>query len=203
MYRVGFACASANIWFLSLLAAPTMAQGKAGDYIEVTKWVSEVVFGDRIQRLGEFSTQDEAEMCSKKWNDENPRNNGLTRERQVKERRYLPRPAAPNNQPDSPSKPPRIPGEPVPATLAGSSFSGSESLNGYGSLTFKFLDGQRVIMSDARETVQGRWEKAGGNTVYLYFYNDKCIYRGSLTGNLLQGTARSPNAFWSWSVRLQ
>jgi hypothetical protein len=92
---------------------------------------------------------------------------------------------------------------PRPPRLIGSSFSGSEDLNGYGKLTFHFVDAKHVTMYDARNTVQGRWEPGGGNTVYLYFYNDQCVYRGTLTGNTLSGTARSANALWSWKTTLR
>jgi hypothetical protein len=99
-------------------------------------------------------------------------------------------------------KPP-APAPPRPAPLVGWTFSGSENLNGYGNLTFKFLDDRSVVIYDAKDTVQGRWERGGGNTVYLYFYNDQCAYRGTVTGNTLSGTARSPNSVWSWSTTLR
>lgn len=76
---------------------------------------------------------------------------------------------------------------------------GSENLQGFGRLEFRFLDKQRVLMVDAQANVTGTWYQ-NGNTVTLTFYNGNCYYAGTISGNRLSGRATAGKTGFDWSV---
>jgi hypothetical protein len=92
-----------------------------------------------------------------------------------------------------------------PSSLAGSTWSGSENLGGFGKLTFVFKDQQNAIMVDAKATVGGTYVVNGSN-VTIRFKN--CVYTGTLNGNVLTGSAQytegqGSNFTWTWNVAMQ
>jgi hypothetical protein len=91
----------------------------------------------------------------------------------------------------------------TPGTFAGSTWSGSENLGGFGKLTFVFKDAKKAIMVDAKSTVEGSYEVKGQN-ITIRFGN--CVYNGTINGNVLSGTAQytSQNSpTWAWNVAMQ
>jgi hypothetical protein len=86
-----------------------------------------------------------------------------------------------------------------PRPLAGSSFSGSETLSGYSNLTFDLNNGGSATMHDADGTVGGTWRQSG-NQVTLTFYNGNVVYTGTWNGNALSGSATNGQRTWSWSL---
>lgn len=217
---VRFRCAlsaSLALGFVALAAASAHAQGS----ITVTKWGIRYHYQSGQTDVDErdFDSKEDAIAAAEKYMAANNRpevsNPGAYVTRYVPSSFpvtiTLPRGAPPREQPSLtlPTRPGGNRPMPAPAPavrpvkLPGSTFTGSENLNGYGALTFEFLDERRVIMKDAKERVEGRWEQAGGGTIYLYFYNDQCVYRGELTGNVLRGTARSGPSLWSWNGRIR
>ncbi len=89
----------------------------------------------------------------------------------------------------------------APARAGGSlngTWSGSETLGGYGRLTFRFSGGS-VQMIDAKDVVNGSYSHSGGQ-VTLSFYNNNVIYRGTVSGNSMSGSATNGRVNWSWSV---
>lgn len=85
-------------------------------------------------------------------------------------------------------------------TVAGTVWSGTESLSGFGTLTFEFHGDAKAVMIDAQATVNGNWSQAG-NQVTITFQN--CVYVGRIQGNVLSGNARYTEGDprdWTFSV---
>jgi hypothetical protein len=92
-----------------------------------------------------------------------------------------------------------------PAALPGSEWSGEENLRGFGKLTFRFQDEEKVLMIDAQSEVQGSYTQVGP-AVRIQFRN--CSYEGTIVGNTFQGSARftegqGTGVTWIFSVQLQ
>ena len=87
-------------------------------------------------------------------------------------------------------------------------WAGSETLPGYGKLSFAMYPGGRVIMVDARDTLEGIWRKQD-NEYTLSFSNGSVVYTGTVNGATLSGTANAPGArqeamrSWNWTVTQQ
>jgi hypothetical protein len=87
-------------------------------------------------------------------------------------------------------------------------FAGSETLPGYGKLSFAMYSNGRAIMTDAQSTAEGIWRQQG-NQFTLSFANGSVIYTGVLNGATISGTATSPGArqeatkTWNWTVQQQ
>jgi hypothetical protein len=83
--------------------------------------------------------------------------------------------------------------------LAGSTWTGRETLVGYGALTFEFEDSGNVTMIDAKETVPGTY-KRNGQSITLSFFGGQAIYSGRINGKTMSGTARNAARNWNWQV---
>ncbi len=87
-------------------------------------------------------------------------------------------------------------------------FAGSETLPGYGKLSFALYSNGRVIMEDAKSSVDGIWRQQGTQFT-LSFSNGSVVYTGTLNGSTLSGSATSPSArqdaplLWTWTVQQQ
>lgn len=87
-------------------------------------------------------------------------------------------------------------------------FAGRESLPGFGNLSFSMYSNGRAVMVDAKSTTEGIWRQQG-NQVTLSFVNGSIVYTGTLNGNVISGTATSPNSrqqarqSWQWTVQQQ
>ena len=100
---------------------------------------------------------------------------------------------------------------PVAKTLpkeAPKRFAGTETLPGYGKLSFAMYSDGRVVMVDAKSTTEGIWRQQGAQYT-LSFSNGSVIYTGMLNGTTMSGNATSPSArqesvqSWTWTVRQQ
>jgi hypothetical protein len=78
---------------------------------------------------------------------------------------------------------------------------GSEDLEGYGRLEFQFYSGGRVVMIDARETVDGTFSRSG-DSITLSFPG-VATYSGYIRGNNMSGTGRDDKGTWNFSVQYQ
>jgi hypothetical protein len=92
-----------------------------------------------------------------------------------------------------------------PTALPGSEWTGEENLQGFGKLTFRFLDEEKVLMIDAQSQVQGSYT-LNGQSVQIQFRN--CVYEGTIQDNVLSGSARftqgqSNGVSWTFSVQFQ
>jgi hypothetical protein len=88
-----------------------------------------------------------------------------------------------------------------PAISVIGAWAGTESLTGFGALTFVFAENGHVTMVDAKVTVNGSWTLAGRN-VTIRFNN--CVYTGEINGRTFQGTAQfTQGTPQSWSFRLE
>jgi S1-C subfamily serine protease len=83
--------------------------------------------------------------------------------------------------------------------LVGSSWSGSETLAGYGRLRFDFQAGGRATMVDAKETVAGTFT-VNGQSVTVTFYGGSVVYSGRINGNQMAGTANNGRNTWTWNL---
>lgn len=83
--------------------------------------------------------------------------------------------------------------------LAGTSWDGSETLCGYGDLTFHFHDDGTVTMVDADGESCGRWRQCGAR-VTLTFYGGNVVYSGVIPGDSMGGSARNCRRCWNWSL---
>ena len=85
-------------------------------------------------------------------------------------------------------------------------FTGTETLPGFGKLTFDLHKNGKVTMIDAKSTSQGIWRREGDQYT-LAFANGAVFYTGTLNGTTLAGTATSPrarqegNRSWTWTVQ--
>ncbi len=90
--------------------------------------------------------------------------------------------------------------------LPGTTWSGDETLKGFGKLVFQFKDQGVVTMIDARkEPVDGRF-KLDANEVTISFRSAE--YVGRIVAGVLSGSAeftagKRKGESWKWSVRLQ
>jgi hypothetical protein len=91
------------------------------------------------------------------------------------------------------------------AVLAGTQWTGMETLANFGKLTFQFGTGQDVLMIDAQAQTKGNYSQ-NGNQVRITFSN--CIYSGMINGNVLSGTAQYTQGAtagqpWTFNVQYQ
>lgn len=106
----------------------------------------------------------------------------------------LPAPAAPVNPPVTPPQPK------ITSSLVGTTWIGSESLETYGRLEFRFGPNGQVVMIDAAGESTGSYN-VQGNTVTLTFHGGKCIYTGTINGQEISGSAQAGGKTWTFSVR--
>jgi hypothetical protein len=84
--------------------------------------------------------------------------------------------------------------------------TGTETLPGYGRLSFELFKDGRVVMTDAKDTAEGVWRRQG-NQYTLSFANGSIVYVGTENGSTISGTASGPLArqagrqTWNWSVQ--
>jgi hypothetical protein len=105
----------------------------------------------------------------------------------VRPRRPTPHPAARELAP------------PTRQTLANTSWSGHETLNGYSTLQFNLGPDGSASMVDRDGTTPGTWEQAG-SSVILRFYGGTVVYSGTLGGNRFSGTGRNQRTTWQFAV---
>jgi hypothetical protein len=86
--------------------------------------------------------------------------------------------------------------------LVNTTWTGRESLAGYGDLTFKFKPQGAVTMIDAKETRSGRFT-LDGKDVKLTFFDGEVVYTGKLDGQSMSGIARNAGKAWTWEVTRQ
>jgi hypothetical protein len=85
-------------------------------------------------------------------------------------------------------------------------FTGTETLPGYGKLSFALYSNGRAIMVDAKSSSEGIWRQKGA-LYTLSFANGSVVYTGTLKGTTLSGTATSPSPrqeamqSWTWAVQ--
>jgi hypothetical protein len=88
------------------------------------------------------------------------------------------------------------------SSLANTTWTGRETLPGYGELTFKFKPQGAVTMIDAKETRSGRFT-LDGQDVKLTFFDGEVVYTGKLDGQTMSGVARNAGKAWTWEVTRQ
>ena len=84
--------------------------------------------------------------------------------------------------------------------LRGQTFSGREALEGYGDLTFRFLDDTAVEMLDRDGTTRGTYAVDGSQATLTFA---GCIYRGEVRGREIVGHGCNHNAQWSFTVAVK
>ena len=75
------------------------------------------------------------------------------------------------------------------SSLAGTNWSGSDTLPGFGKLSFRFLSNIQVVMIDAKETARGSFVHTGNNVTLTF--GGGIIYNGRINGNVMSGTANN------------
>jgi hypothetical protein len=96
----------------------------------------------------------------------------------------------------------QAPEQPAAAkTIAGTSWTGSENLPGFGKLTFVFRAGGAVTMIDAKGETPGSWTQNGDQITITF---DGCVYQGRINGQTLAGSGRlAQGQTWTFQVTLQ
>jgi hypothetical protein len=93
-----------KVLLVTLIALMTMTVRAETEknYVEVTKWVSEVIGGDAqvALEIGKYDTYQEAADASAAWSKAHPKDLRITREREVDLRRYI---NSPDKRQESPS----------------------------------------------------------------------------------------------------
>lgn len=90
----------------------------------------------------------------------------------------------------------------VSATLAGTRWTGTETLKGYGILTFEFHPNGQATMIDTEGVSLGQWFQKGSEVTIL-FYSGKVIYQGTVSGDSIAGSARNvAGTSWHFHVSL-
>ena len=94
---------------------------------------------------------------------------------------------------------------PVVANVSGTTWNGSETLPGFGKLSFIFRPGGAATMIDAKGQTEGNWTQ-NGNDVTINF--NGCVYQGRINGQMLSGSGRITSGgqagqTWSFQVALQ
>jgi hypothetical protein len=91
--------------------------------------------------------------------------------------------------------------KPAAGNLGGTTWAGTENLQGFGKLSFKFNANGSCSMTDPNSTVQGTWSQ-NGNQVTITFTH--CVYTGTIEGRTLSGNARSNiGQTWTFNVKMQ
>ncbi len=91
--------------------------------------------------------------------------------------------------------------QPARPQVAGTTWSGNETLQNFGALTFQFQPNGTAIMIDTSGRSQGTWSVAG-NRVTISFNNGQIVYVGTITGNTMTGEASNSNGgSWRFTVR--
>ncbi len=89
----------------------------------------------------------------------------------------------------------------IVANLPNTTWTGRETLQGFGRLEFRFRAGGQVTMIDAKETSEGNYA-VQGNTVTMRFLGGQVTYTGIIDGNIMTGNARNvQNIAWTFNVR--
>jgi hypothetical protein len=79
-------------------------------------------------------------------------------------------------------------------------FSGTENLAGFGKLTFTLESNNKVVMHDAKSTVNGTYSRSG-NQVTLNFPQVHATYHGTMNGFQISGSASDTKGNrWTFSV---
>lgn len=84
------------------------------------------------------------------------------------------------------------------AGLEGSTWSGTETLAGYGDLAFRFQADGKATMTDKDGDTAGTWRR-DGNTITLQF-GASVTYTGTRQGGSLRGSAKSGDKTWTFAV---
>src|SRR5262249_23039998 len=84
--------------------------------------------------------------------------------------------------------------------LANSTWSGSETLRGYGKLDFQFAGGGQVTMIDKDGRTPGTFTQ-NGNSITMRF--GIVTYTGNINGQSMSGTATNTKDTWNWTVTKQ
>lgn len=90
------------------------------------------------------------------------------------------------------------PGPKQGGNLAGSFWTGSETLAGFGKLMFHFQANNRVSMHDAQGLTIGNYT-LNGDSVTLNFPGN-ITYTGTRAGDTIQGNAMNGRDNWNWTV---
>jgi len=92
--------------------------------------------------------------------------------------------------------------QPAPTNnIAGTTWTGSENLAGFGKLSFVFRTGGAVTMIDTRGETLGSFTQ-NGDEVTIRF--DGCVYQGRINGQTLSGSGRlAQGQTWTFQVTLQ
>ncbi|MCI0743698.1 MAG: DUF1559 domain-containing protein [Gemmataceae bacterium] len=85
--------------------------------------------------------------------------------------------------------------------LTGTTWTGSETLTNYDQLQFTFNAGGQATMVDADGASQGRWNQNGASVTITFAGG--IVYRGTITGNSMAGTATNTRDNWRWTVTKQ
>ncbi|HZZ80209.1 MAG TPA: hypothetical protein VFE62_16970 [Gemmataceae bacterium] len=110
-----------------------------------------------------------------------------------------PNPNNPMPQPmPQPTPPVMQPNQNGQRDLAGSSWQGSETLMGYGALTFTFSPGGQATMIDRDGNTRGNWSR-NGNQITVSFPGG-ISYKGTINGGQISGTANNGKNSWNWQV---
>jgi hypothetical protein len=72
-------------------------------------------------------------------------------------------------------------------SVAGTTWTGKENLQGFGKLTFEFQADGTATMIDAKNTVKGTWTQEGQKVVIRF---SNCVYVGEIKGQQLSGTGQ-------------
>lgn len=119
-------------------------------------------------------------------------------------------PQPPGMMPGLPQPPGMMPGMPQPpgmnmlpqpgqkSDLRNTKWDCSETLIGFGKLTFRFITDSTAIMIDARDTTRGSYVHTGNNVTITF--GGGIIYIGTINGNTMAGNATNGQDNWTWSV---
>ena len=83
--------------------------------------------------------------------------------------------------------------------VAGTTWNGTETLSGFGKLSFRLEAGGKAVMTDAKSTAKGDWIQTGDH-VTITFVN--CVYHGTVQGQTLSGTAEYTTDARTWTFAL-
>ena len=108
-----------------------------------------------------------------------------------------PFPGPDKKEPPPPAPPmPMLAPAPAPAASVSGPWSGSETLEGFGKLSFTFNPGGQVTLIDKEGSTPGN-DMLAGNNIQLSFAGGNISY----TGNTMSGTATDAGgSSWNWSV---
>jgi hypothetical protein len=81
--------------------------------------------------------------------------------------------------------------------MVGRTFAGQETLEGYGAVSFRFIDAATVEMTDRDGATRGSYRRDGLRITMTF---GQTVYTGDIRGNAISGNAQDARSHWTFQI---